>query len=148
VEAYSSKRRGRLDRLRCLGLDRLDLPGPHERERRATDAAPIPAMTQKPSANPLVCALSASWPDAMSVFVWVNATVAAIATPSAPPICCDVLIKPDARPASRSGTPASAAIDIGMNENAIPIPTSRYPGNRSMRSCRARGSACTRACRR
>jgi hypothetical protein len=26
------------------------------------------------------------------VRVWVNATDAAIATPSAPPICCDVLI--------------------------------------------------------
>ena len=30
----------------------------------------------------------------------VNATDAAIATPSAPPICCDVLMSPDASPAS------------------------------------------------
>ena len=53
-----------------------------------------------PSAKPLVCALSGSWPLASSVFACVKATVAAMATPSAPPICCDVLISPDASPAS------------------------------------------------
>ncbi len=85
----------------------------------------MPASTQKPSAKPLVCACAGEWPDARSVPVCVNATDAAIATPSAPPICCDVLISPDASPASSGSTPASAAIDIGMNANAMPTPIIR-----------------------
>ena len=55
----------------------------------------------------------------------VKATVETIATPSAPPTCCDVLISPDASPASCSWTPARAAIDIGMKAKAMPNPTSR-----------------------
>ena len=55
----------------------------------------------------------------------VKATVAATATPRAPPICCEVLMRPDANPASCSSTPASAAIDIGMKANAMPMPMSR-----------------------
>ena len=53
--------------------------------------------------------------------------------PSAPPICCDVLISPDARPASFAWTPASAAIEIGTNENPMPIAMIRKPGRRSPR---------------
>ena len=107
---------------RCLG----DGSRPRTSARHATtDAAPIPAITQKPSENPLVCASGRRVTGASSVPVCVNATVAAIATPSAPPICCEVLISPDASPASCGSTPASAAIDIGMNENAMPTPTSR-----------------------
>ena len=88
-------------------------------------AAATPAITQKPSAKPLVNACGAEWPDFSSVDACVVATVAATATPIAPPICCDVLSSPDASPASRASTPASAAIDTGMNANAIPTPTIR-----------------------
>src|SRR5260221_14612425 len=95
-----------------------------------TDAALMPAITQKPSAKPPVAACADECPDASSVFVCVNATVAAIATPIAPPTCCAALISPDASPASCGSTPASAAIDIGVNENAMPTPTIRYPGRR------------------
>ena len=85
----------------------------------------MPASTQKPSEKPLVAATACEWPDLRSALVCVNATVEATATPSAPPICCVVLISPDARPASCGATPASAAIDSGMNENARPKPTER-----------------------
>ena len=51
--------------------------------------------------------------------------------PSAPPICCEVLISPDASPASAGCTPASAAIEIGTNEKPMPTPMIRKPGNRS-----------------
>ncbi len=53
------------------------------------------------------------------------ATVASTASPSAPPICCDVLIRPLARPASRSSTPATAAIVTGTNENPSPTAARR-----------------------
>jgi hypothetical protein len=81
----------------------------------------MPARTQKPSAKPLVAADAAEWPEASSVCACVKATVAAIATPSAPPICCAVLISPDASPACCGSTPASAAIDIGMNRRPARI---------------------------
>src|SRR3712207_8828794 len=54
--------------------------------------------------------------------VRVVATVIRSATPSAPPICWLVLMSPEARPASRSPTPASAAMEIGTNEKPIPTP--------------------------
>ena len=50
------------------------------------------------------------------------------AMPRAPPICCDVLISPEASPASWSCTPANAAIEIGTNEKPMPTPISRKPG--------------------
>ena len=54
---------------------------------------------------------------------------ARIARPSAPPTCCDVLISPDARPASCGSTPLTAAIVIGTN--AKPSPTAASSdGNR------------------
>ena len=59
------------------------------------------------------------------------AIVDSAAMPSAPPICCEVLIRPDASPASEGVTPASAAIEIGTNENPIPTPMIRKPGSRS-----------------
>ena len=90
-----------------------------------TEAAPTPANTQNASPKPLVNAVAGSWCDASRVRMCVNATYDATATPTAPPICSDVLIKPDARPASCDTTPASAAIDIGMNANAMPTPTIR-----------------------
>ena len=51
--------------------------------------------------------------------------------PTAPPICCDVLISPDARPASACCTPASAAIEIGTKQSAMPNAMIRKPGSRS-----------------
>ena len=61
------------------------------------------------------------------------ATVVRIARPSAPPICWDVLISPEARPASRPVTPASAAIEIGTNVNPSPVPRMMNPGKRSVK---------------
>ena len=52
--------------------------------------------------------------------------------PTAPPICCDVLISPDARPASCGFVPASAAIVIGTKANGIATPRIRKPGKRSV----------------
>ena len=54
---------------------------------------------------------------------WVAAIVEATATPIAPPSCWVVLSSPEARPASCSATPARAAIETGMNANAVPTPT-------------------------
>ena len=59
------------------------------------------------------------------------AIVESAAMPSAPPICCEVLIRPEASPASAGFTPASAAIEIGTNENPMPTPMIRKPGSRS-----------------
>ena len=56
---------------------------------------------------------------------WLSETDDATATPIAPPICCAVLIRPEARPASCACTPASAAIETGMNANGSAKPTSR-----------------------
>ena len=64
--------------------------------------------------------------------VRVVAMVESAAIPSAPPICCDVLMRPDASPASAGSTPARAAIVIGTNEKPIPTPMSRNPGRRSL----------------
>ena len=61
--------------------------------------------TWNPSTS--ACAWSAGWgspltPASVSS-VALTANVERIASPSAPPICCDVLKSPDARPASESG---------------------------------------------
>src|SRR3954454_3824929 len=72
-------------------------------------------------------------PVATASVARVVAIVDSAAIPSAPPICCDVLIKPDAKPASAGWMPASAAIEIGTNEKPRPTATSRNPGNRSPR---------------
>ena len=125
------RRSARTGRIRLAeDLHRLDSPTATSLERTSaklatTAAAAIPASTQKASEKPLVSASGCEWPDASSVFTCVKATVEQIATPSAPPICCEVLISPDARPASCGSTPASAAIETGMNANAIPTPTIR-----------------------
>ena len=63
----------------------------------------------------------------------VVAIVVATATPIAPPICCVVLIRPDAMPASAWRTPVSAPIDIGTNASASPMPLIRKAGNRSVK---------------
>ena len=50
-----------------------------------------------------------------------TASVERIASPSAPPICCDVLKSPDASPASEFGLPLVAISVIGTNVSPIPI---------------------------
>src|SRR3984885_13717286 len=56
----------------------------------------------------------------------------AMATPMAPPSLCDVLMTPDATPASRSVTPVRAPIETGMKANATPIPATK---NGPAKSC-------------
>ena len=74
----------------------------------------------------------AAVPLAIKSEVRVVAIVERIATPTAPPICCEVLISPEARPASWACTPASAAIEIGTNEKPRPTAPIRKPGSRSV----------------
>ena len=71
-------------------------------------------------------------PVATASFVVVTAIVERIAMPTAPPICCDVLMRPDARPASCGFVPATAAIVTATNANGIPRPMMRKPGKRSV----------------
>ena len=69
-------------------------------------------------------ALAAPCASASTSFVREIEIVDSTASPSAPPICCEVLISPDARPASSSRTPATAAIvkrATAVNGNAHPI---------------------------
>ena len=70
------------------------------------------------------------------------AIAARIARPSAPPICCDVLIRPEARPASCGSTPATAAIVIGTN--AKPRPNARRSATGT--GCRRRRCRPTEIC--
>ena len=58
------------------------------------------------------------------LWVWLFATVARIARPSAPPTCCAVLIRPEARPASCGLVPVTAAMVTGTNANPSPTAAS------------------------
>ena len=98
-----------------------------------TPAAAIPAPTQNAAWKPVVRACGTASPDAVASFVCAIATAERTAIPRAPPICCEVLIRPEASPASLAGTPASAAIEIETNANAMPIAMIRNPGSRSPR---------------
>ena len=80
----------------------------------------MPAPTQNAAWKPDVSACGTASPAFAASFVWAIATDESTAMPSAPPICCDVLISPEARPASFASIPASAAIEIETNENAMP----------------------------
>src|SRR4051794_3111212 len=94
-------------------------------------ASANPAAIQNAHCDPAVNAAGNDSPLATRWLKWLIETDDVIATPIAPPICCAVLMSPDARPASCASTPASAAIATGMNENGNANPTSRYPGRRS-----------------
>src|SRR6266536_3320555 len=85
----------------------------------------IAPQTQKAHWKPPVSAALVASPPASSVFTCVAATVEAIATPIAPPSCCEVLSRPEASPASRSATPARPPIEIGMKLKAPPAPVTR-----------------------
>ncbi len=79
--------------------------------------------------KPSVRATGIGSPPATRSPVRLLAIEARIARPSAPPICCDVLIRPEARPASWFSTPDTAATVIGTN--AKPRPTAASSdGNR------------------
>src|SRR5205085_3269776 len=62
----------------------------------------------------------------------VNVIVDSTATPSAPPTCCEVLIRPEAMPASSWVTPISEAIWTGTNEKPSPIPARMKPAARTV----------------
>ena len=89
------------------------------------------APTQNAAANPSVSATACYEPLANASSVVDTATVERIAMPTAPPICCDVLMRPDASPASSGFVPATAAIVIGTYANGMPSPMMRKPGKRS-----------------
>ena len=95
------------------------------------------AETITPATNapwkPLTSADACDEPPAIASLVRDVAIVDSAAIPSAPPICCYVLMRPDAKPASAGWMPASAAIEIGTNEKPRPTAISRNPGNRSPR---------------
>jgi len=83
--------------------------------------------------KPSVSALgSAAWsPPAAAITSSVRelAIETRMARPSAPPICWDVLISPDARPDSAFETPLTAAIVMGTKANPSPTAASS-DGNR------------------
>ena len=66
--------------------------------------------------------------DALAVFA---ARVESIASPSAPPICCDVLKSPDARPASSSSTFVLATSVRGTKVRPSPTDITTSPGRGS-----------------
>jgi hypothetical protein len=57
--------------------------------------------------------------------VWLAATVLRTASPSAPPICWETFVIPDASPASAAGTSAIASVSSGMNAMPIPSPIAK-----------------------
>ena len=56
-----------------------------------------------------------------------------IASPSAPPTCCDALSSAAARPACPAATPALAAVVTATNTAPRPIDMIIIPGSRSVR---------------
>src|SRR4051812_15911971 len=91
-----------------------------------------PAPTRKATWKPSTSALGTN----ARLFPWspryesyrVNVIVDSTATPSAPPTCCEVLIRPEAIPASSWVTPISEAIWTGTNEKPSPTPAAPPPG--------------------
>ena len=69
--------------------------------------------------------------EARTSAVLLAANVESRARPSAPPICCEVLKRPDASPASSTGTPLVAIRVSGTKTSPIPIEASMMPGRMS-----------------
>src|SRR3954447_23430880 len=94
-----------------------------------------PAPTMKASWKPSVSAVGSAClaPPAAAITSSVRefAIVARIASPSAPPTCCDVLLSLLASPASWPETPLTAAIVIGTNAKPSPIAASSEAGRMS-----------------
>jgi hypothetical protein len=94
------------------------------RRTNAETATPITenvTPTQNAQLNPPVSASARLAPSDNSVSECVLEIVAAIATPSAPPTCCEVFSSPEATPAMRSSKFASAASETGMPQNLLHI---------------------------
>src|SRR5439155_25753502 len=89
----------------------------------AAAAAHRKAATMNPPLNPCVSATGSGAPPCSAWVTRVVATVERIASPIAPPTCCVVLSRPDARPESSGATPVVAEIVIGTNDNPRPIPS-------------------------
>ncbi len=69
-------------------------------------------------------ALSRATPSPARTSVREAASVPRIAIPSAPESCIEVLMIPEARPASASGTPLMAIVSSGNIAVPIPMPIS------------------------
>ena len=94
---------------------------------RTVDPRPAPAMDRQTGRTELAIAMLYPVVNACTSESWVNEAVelAALpermARPTAPPICWEVVISPEARPPWRAGTPEVAAAYIGAK--VIPYPT-------------------------
>ena len=113
------------------------------REAGADEERAVEALGQR---DRRCCATPAS----SRLWVRLLATVARIASPSAPPTCWEVLISPEARPASCGLVPVTAAIVTGTNDE--PEPDGREQRRAEdvggERAARSRAPARTRAGRR
>ena len=92
----------------------------------------MPAQVRNASWKPSVSATGAHPLAALEGAAWWSAvaTVAVTARPRAPPICCEVLISPDASPASAGSGPVTAAMVTGTKDMPRPIAAS-IDGNRT-----------------
>ena len=72
------------------------------------------------------------WPASRSLVREV-AIAEKIASPSAPPTCCEALSSAAASPALSAGTPAFAAVVTATNTAPRPIDMTIMPGSRSVR---------------
>ena len=93
------------------------------------------AATQKAALKPLTNASGCGVPLSIKFVLRVVKTVVRIAIPSAPPICWDVLISPDASPASVGWIPERAAMETGTKAKPRPTPTRRNPGSMQLVLC-------------
>src|SRR3954469_25927559 len=83
-------------------------------------AAAKPAPTQNATEKPPVSAAAGAWPLPARAAVCDGGLGAGTGGPSEPPNWRDVLISPDARPASSRRTPATPAIVTDTKEKPIP----------------------------
>jgi hypothetical protein len=109
---------------RGVGRRAGELVAADECEDRRDAMSAIAPSAQNACWNPPVSAAGTALPARASAWVWLAATLEAMAIPIAPPSCWEVFSSPDASPAWRSATPASPAIETGMNANAVPTPAS------------------------
>src|SRR5581483_9121832 len=101
------------------------------RRRRRTVSTTRPASTKPPPAANAQWKPCTSGPFFDASLVTLAATVERIASPRAPPICCDVLKMPDARPWSESARPVVATSVSTTKTKPIPNELSRIGGSTS-----------------
>ena len=115
------------------------LPPARASSRRiSTNVATIPTAAMiAPAANapwkPDTSASACVEPPASASCVRDVAIVDSAAMPSAPPICCDVLIRPDASPPRPAGRPRARRSRSARTRSRCRRATSRKPGSRSPR---------------